>query len=55
MNFFSIEKHHFFQRSLIYHQEKLFYNLLADKEDIKSVLNISAKGTADRLGLKKGQ
>lgn len=55
MNFFSVEKHLFFQDSLMFHQEKLSYNLPAVKEDIKSVMNISAKGSADRLGLKKGQ
>lgn len=48
-------KHLFFQDSLMFHQEKLSYNLPAVKEDIKSVMNISAKGSADRLGLKKGQ
>lgn len=40
---FPIQKHKLFQDNLMFHQEKLFYNLPAVKGDIKSVMRISAQ------------
>lgn len=51
--FFPIEKHIFFPS--VSPGKAAFYNLPAVKENIKSVMRISSKGAADRLGLKKGQ
>lgn len=55
MNCFSIEKCKFFQDSLMFHQDKLFCNLPAVKQDIRRVMRISARETSDSPGLQKGQ